>query len=92
MRVLHKCDNPPCVNPAHLFIGTAADNTGDMVTKSRHCHGVGHPEHVLSDDRVREIRQLKAAGVTYDELVRRFGVSRGVLHRIVHRTAWRHVD
>lgn len=91
MRVCHRCDNPPCCNPAHLFLGTAKENTRDMLSKARHCHGERYPHHKLTEDDVREIRKLKAAGVTYDELERRFGVTRAPLHRIVTRRSWGHV-
>lgn len=92
MRVCHRCDNPPCCNPAHLFLGTAKDNTRDMLAKARHCHGERHPRNVLSDADVREVRRLRTLGVTYDELERRFGVTRGALHRAAHGTSHRHVS
>lgn len=91
MRVCHRCDNPPCCNPAHLFLGTPKANSADMVQKARHCHGERYPRHKLTESDVREIRRLKAAGNTYDALERQFGVSRGPLHRIVTRRSWGHV-
>jgi hypothetical protein len=60
-RVLHHCDNPPCVRPDHLFAGTMADNSRDMVAKGRGPRGV---EPRLSDDQVRLIRRLVRQGWT----------------------------
>lgn len=90
MVVCHRCDNPPCVNPAHLFIGTMKDNTRDMVAKTRHCHGERYPHHKITDAQAEEIRKLKAEGVTYDALEKQFGISRAPLHRIVTGTSWGH--
>lgn len=58
LHVCHRCDNPPCVNPDHLFIGTAADNTQDMLAKYRHSKTRRPHTRVrkLSDDDVRAIR------------------------------------
>ena len=91
LRVCHRCDTPSCVNHTHLFVGTAKDNTRDMIDKKRHCHGKLHPLHRLTEAQVVEIRRLKAAGTTYDVLEDMFGITRGPLHRIVHRTSWTHV-
>lgn len=91
MRVCHRCDNPSCVNPAHLFVGTARDNSRDMVAKDRHCRGERYPHHKLTDEQAVQIRELKAAGATYDELEHQFGVGRSPLHRIVTGRCWRHV-
>lgn len=78
LHVLHHCDNPPCVNPAHLFLGTVADNNRDKMMKGRHR---ANPDpwacrRRLSDEQVAEIR---AFGNPYygarAELARRYGVS-----------------
>jgi hypothetical protein len=49
MWVLHRCDNPPCVNPAHLFLGTSEDNIQDCIAKGRHAHGDRHPSRTRPD-------------------------------------------
>ena len=93
MSVLHACDNPPCVRPDHLFLGTQADNLADMTTKGRRVqydrHGERHPRVKLSQGQVDEIRVLYAAGgVSQEALGRRFGVGQTQISRIVRRTEW----
>lgn len=87
--VLHHCDNPPCVNPAHLFLGTVADNNADMMAKGRVSHagagsGEDHPLCRLSDADVAEIRRAVAAGATQRETATRFGVTQSHVWRLVH--------
>lgn len=72
MCVCHKCDNPPCCNPDHLFLGTPGDNVRDARSKKRMCHGEAHPCARLTSQQVKEIR---ASGETSTVLARRYGIS-----------------
>jgi hypothetical protein len=75
MLVCHRCDNPPCCNPGHLFLGTPEDNTQDGISKKRVLVGAKNGHFKLSDEDVSTIRRLYAAGgVTQSGLARRFGV------------------
>lgn len=89
--VCHRCDNPPCVNPAHLFLGSLIDNRADCVSKIRHARGEDHGRAKLSADDVVEMRRLHASGVRADELAHRFGMSKTQTYTIVQRKQWRHV-
>jgi len=72
--VCHKCDNPRCVNPNHLFLGTHADNVADKVSKNRQARGERHGMAKLSDSDVKTIRHLRKQGETLRSLSARFGV------------------
>lgn len=70
--VLHRCDNPPCCNPSHLFLGTARDNAADMLAKHRTPLGEERRLSKLTDAQVRDIR---AASGLLTDIAARFGVS-----------------
>lgn len=88
--ICHKCDNRRCVNPDHLFIGTAADNNADMRSKGRDgkCHGEAHPHTRLTQAEVDEMRQLRAEGATTTDLARQFGVHNSTVSRICRFEQW----
>lgn len=91
---LHKCDNPPCCNPSHLFLGTQADNMRDMFAKNRHppVQGERHPRAKLTDANVVEIRRLYATGLyIQQELADKYGVHCSIIGFIVNRKIWKHV-
>lgn len=101
IKVLHRCDNPPCVRPAHLFIGTVADNQRDMVLKGRGSKGERHRARMqrgerhhnakLTEGKVRDIRRRRSAGATYNELIKDFHVSKSVIACVVNRKTWTHI-
>jgi hypothetical protein len=87
----HTCDNPGCVNPAHLIEGTKGDNNRDRSARGRSAdrHGEKHPLAKLTWKCVDEIRRLYALGdVTQEELARVFGVARGTIEGIVLGKRW----
>ena len=88
--VCHKCDNPKCVNPAHLFVGISADNVADKVRKGRQATGRNVASSVLTDDAVKEIRRL-AAYMTQTDIAKMFGVTQANVSEIVRRKTWRHI-
>ena len=89
--VLHACDNPPCCNPAHLRVGSEADNSADRVTRNRVPIGATHGMSKLTETDVREIRRLLAVGRSQESIGRQFGVSQSVVSDVNVGRTWSHV-
>lgn len=92
LMVLHSCDNPPCVNPDHLSVGTSADNVHDCMRKGRvrrrPLRGQGHPAAKLTYHDVVDIRSLRAFGATQSTLAAAFGVSQANVSMICSGVTW----
>jgi HNH endonuclease len=93
LNVLHRCDNPPCINPLHLFLGTDADNHADMIRKGRqrNVRGEGVINSKMTDEKVRRIRSLFPV-LNDCEIARVFQVSSNLIWGIRHGRSWRHVS
>lgn len=107
MQVLHSCDNPTCVNPDHLFLGTGADNMADRDAKGRTARGDKsgarlHPEStprgekthnsVLTEENVLKIRDIYSRGqATQMQLSDMFGVIQPTISQVVRRITWTHI-
>lgn len=88
----HRCDNPACVNPSHIFLGTHADNMMDKVSKSRQPMGEQQPASKLSDAKVRQARFDFESGIaTAYQLAARYGVDVTAIRMALRRKSWKHV-
>lgn len=94
LMVMHSCDNPPCVNPAHLTIGTAQDNLSDMAAKGRgvtaatRARGERHASAKLTETDVLAIRSDPRS---QDAIASEYGVGQSAISRILLRKTWTHI-
>jgi len=99
-RVLHNCpdgDNPACVNPDHLYLGTMKDNTQDMMKKGRNrfvVHkGEDNGSSKLTEDQVRTLREeYSVGGANQAQLAKKYKVSQGLVSMVLTRRYWKHVE
>ena len=96
MCLCHRCDNPQCVNPQHMFLGSHKDNMQDMRNKGRHQHGEASRLAKLTEDQVRDIVARGVKGSprypgNVIELAAEFGVSATTIYAILDGRSWRHL-
>ena len=99
--VLHRCNNPPCCETSHLYLGGHSDNYRDTVAAGTAIVGSKSPKAKVDEETVRQIRNLYGSDFsrnrwrpkpwTQQELADEFGISLGTLNFILHRKTWRHV-
>ncbi len=105
--VCHSCDNPACINPLHLFLGSHADNSRDMRNKNRQAIGARngtktcpasiargdkHGRSILSSEQVANIKRLLSAGETCRKIGSMFGVGRSTVGEIKRGRTWTHIS
>jgi len=90
--VLHSCDNPPCCNPKHFFLGTQADNMKDKMLKGRAAKGSNNGNSTLTESKVIEMRKLHSTGLfTTAEIASIFNEGLTNTHYVINRKTWRHM-
>jgi len=89
--ICHHCDNPPCVNPAHLFKGTGKDNIHDAISKGRMSIGGKNANAKLTDEQAAEVKRRKANGEKTSVLMVEFGVSKPTINRIARGYSFSHL-
>jgi hypothetical protein len=89
MFVLHRCDNPPCVNPEHLFVGNQKENVADMLRKRRGLVGQKNGQAKLNVDEVLAIREM--SGKSQQQIAQQFGINQQQVSKIRLRKRWAHL-
>lgn len=94
MVVRHTCDNPRCINPEHLVLGTNQDNVNDRVSRGRSHRPVGalHPGSKLTEEQVLAIREeYNIPGTRYKHLAEKYGICEKQVGNIINRKLWGHL-
>ena len=95
--VLHRCDNPPCVNPHHLYLGDVNDNSRDCRDRGRMfmnpnpLRGERHPKTKLREEDVRRIRMMSSHNVPHVKIAKMYEVTDTCICYIVQRRTWKHI-
>jgi len=89
--VMHSCDNPICVNPEHLSLGSNQDNMDDMVRKKRHPHGESFHSAKLKEEDVIQIRAATLVHGSLAALARIFSVDPTTIKAVISRESWKHI-
>ncbi len=94
--ICHRCDNPPCVNPDHLFVGTQRDNIADMIAKGRNSnppirYGESNHNAKLTKKSIPKIRRLFKRGTSSRKIARLHSVDKNTILAIINHKTWRHV-
>lgn len=89
--VLHECDNPACVNPAHLFLGTNLDNVRDSVAKGRNSRGERHGRSKLSDANIQEVTKRYSGGESIKNLSLAFNVTVRTMNEVLRGKSFKHI-
>lgn len=90
--VCHHCDNPPCVRPDHLFLGTLSDNRRDMVEKKRGLVGALNSNSVLTEEQVLKLRELNGKSFSISLLTSEYGVSKNTIRRAISGETWSYLN
>jgi hypothetical protein len=89
--VCHLCDNPACVRPDHLFLGTQGANLADMIAKKIMPRGQNRAWAKFTTEQISELRSAYRSGVNQYELAKRYGVEQTTVSAIIRRKTWRHI-
>lgn len=89
--ICHFCDNPPCINPNHLWLGSPQKNSSDMINKNRSNFGEKHGNVKLTFNKVKQIRDKYNLGISKRELAKQFAISESHTDNIVNYRSWKNL-
>jgi len=92
--VCHKCDNPSCINPDHLFIGTHSINHRDMQSKNRSNYAIGerHGRSILKKEDVLTIKKMRHDNISVKKISKKFGISISYIYELLRNEKWSHLE